>query len=272
MARLPAPPARSRAVRRAGRRGVPRRGVCGRPATPTASARRPRPARQRTSSWPENGAANWLSPACRSAVCSKRALRSPRVQFTRSDRSSRNCVSGTAEQQSGPQLRIADVGIEQHRAEPAVTVNDPVDGVALRLEHVVEAVFDQRGRGACRTCRRPGRACRATLGAGRTPARGGDAARPSRAPGRPTRSARCGTGSAGVVAAPPPGNLAPVDLEEAGIANQTGAGDVGVRDRHDSVRHKRPFWPNSSAAWNMTRSVFRICPIKHPKTNSMDRP
>ena len=134
MARLPAPPARSRAVRRAGRRGVPRRGVCGRPATPTASARRPRPARQRTSSWPENSAANWLSPACRSAVCSKRALRSPGVQFHQVGPVPRATASpGTAEQQSGPQLRIADVGIEKHRAEPAVTVNDPVDGVALRL-------------------------------------------------------------------------------------------------------------------------------------------
>ena len=41
------------------------------------------------------------------------------------------------------QRASGDVGIEQHRAEPAVTVNEPVDGVALRLEHVVEAVFDQ---------------------------------------------------------------------------------------------------------------------------------
>ena len=32
---------------------------------------------------------------------------------------------------------------EQHRAELAVAVNDPVDGLALRLEHVVEAGFDQ---------------------------------------------------------------------------------------------------------------------------------
>ena len=45
-------------------------------------------------------------------------------------------------QHSGPQLVVADVGIEQHGAEPAVALNDPVDGVALRLEHVVEAVFD----------------------------------------------------------------------------------------------------------------------------------
>ena len=42
-----------------------------------------------------NGPANWLSPACRSAVCSKRAFRSPRVQFARSDWPSRSCVSGT---------------------------------------------------------------------------------------------------------------------------------------------------------------------------------
>ncbi len=34
------------------------------------------------------------------------------------------------------------VGIEQHGAEPAVALNDPVDGVALRLEHVVEAFVD----------------------------------------------------------------------------------------------------------------------------------
>ena len=45
-------------------------------------------------------------------------------------------------QQSGPQLVVDDVGIEQHGAEPPVALNDPVDGVALRLEHVVEAVFD----------------------------------------------------------------------------------------------------------------------------------
>ena len=35
-------------------------------------------------------------------------------------------------QQSGPQLVVADVGIEQHGAEPAVALNDPVDGVAWR--------------------------------------------------------------------------------------------------------------------------------------------
>ena len=46
-------------------------------------------------------------------------------------------------QQSGAQLVVADVRIEQHGAEPAVALNDPVDGVALRLEHVVEAFFDQ---------------------------------------------------------------------------------------------------------------------------------
>ena len=46
-------------------------------------------------------------------------------------------------QQSGAQFVVADVRIEQHGAEPAVALNDPVDGVALRLEHVVEAAFDQ---------------------------------------------------------------------------------------------------------------------------------
>ena len=46
-------------------------------------------------------------------------------------------------QQTGAQLVVADAGIEQHGAEPAVALNDPVDGVALRLEHVVETVVDQ---------------------------------------------------------------------------------------------------------------------------------
>ena len=37
---------------------------------------------------------------------------------------------------------------------------------------------------------------------------------------------------------------------------KAGAGDVWVGDRQGSVRNKRTFWPNSSAAWNMTLSVF----------------
>ena len=45
-------------------------------------------------------------------------------------------------QQAGPQLGVADVGIEQHRAEPVGAVHDPVNGVALRFEQVVEVVFD----------------------------------------------------------------------------------------------------------------------------------
>ena len=43
-------------------------------------------------------------------------------------------------------------------------------------------------------------------------------------------------------------------------------------DRRGSVRKKRTFWPNSSAAWNMTRSVFRICQTKYPEPHFMDRP
>ena len=39
--------------------------------------------------------------------------------------------------------------IEQHGTEPAVALNDPVDGVALRLEHVVEPVSRLA---ASRTC------------------------------------------------------------------------------------------------------------------------
>ena len=61
-------------------------------------------------------------------------------------------------------------------------------------------------------------------------------------------------------------------LEEGGIANQAGPGDVGVGDRHGSVRNKGAFWLNSSAAGNMTRSVSRICPIQYAKPHSMDRP
>ena len=44
----------------------------------------------------------------------------------------------------------------------------------------------------------------------------------------------------GIVAASPQGDLASVGFEKAGIANQTGARDVGVGDRHGSVRNKRP--------------------------------
>ena len=80
-----------------------------------------------------NGEANWLSPACRPAVCSKRALRSPRVPVRQVELvlvQLRRLRHGR--QQSGPQLVVADVGIEQHRAEPAVAMNDPVDGLALR--------------------------------------------------------------------------------------------------------------------------------------------
>ena len=60
-------------------------------------------------------------------------------------------------------------------------------------------------------------------------------------------------------------------LEEGGIADQARAED-GVGDRHGSVRHKRPFWPDSSAAGNMTRSVSRICQIQYAKLHSIDRP
>ena len=44
-----------------------------------------------------------------------------------------------------------------------------------------------------------------------------------------------------VVGAPPQGDLAAVGLEEGGIADQAGAGDIGVGDRHGSVREKRAF-------------------------------
>ena len=40
------------------------------------------------------------------------------------------------------------------------------------------------------------------------------------------------------VAAPPQGDLAAAGFEKAGIANQTGARDVGVGDRHGFVRNK----------------------------------
>ena len=43
-----------------------------------------------------------------------------------------------------------------------------------------------------------------------------------------------------IVAAPPQGDLASVGFQKAGIANQTGARDVGVGDRQGSVRNKRP--------------------------------
>ena len=75
-----------------------------------------------------------------------------------------------------------------------------------------------------------------------------------------------------IVAAPPQGDLAAVGLEKAGFANQTGARDVGVGDRHGAVRNKRAFWLNSLVAWNVTHSMVRICPLKYLKPHSMDRP
>ena len=48
--------------------------------------------------------------------------------------------------------------------------------------------------------------------------------------------------------------------------------DAEHGDRYGSVRHKRPFWLNRSAAWNMTRSVFRIYQTKRSRPHSMDRP
>ena len=44
-----------------------------------------------------------------------------------------------------------------------------------------------------------------------------------------------------IVASPPQGDLASIGFKKASIANQTGARDVGVGDRHSSVRNKRSF-------------------------------
>ena len=44
-----------------------------------------------------------------------------------------------------------------------------------------------------------------------------------------------------IVVAPTPGDLASVGREKGGIANQAGAGNVRVGDRHGSVRNKRTF-------------------------------
>ena len=44
-----------------------------------------------------------------------------------------------------------------------------------------------------------------------------------------------------IVAAPPQGDFASIGFEKVGIANQTGARDVGTGDRQGSVRNKRSF-------------------------------
>ena len=44
-----------------------------------------------------------------------------------------------------------------------------------------------------------------------------------------------------IVAAPPQGDLTSIGFDKAGIANQTGARDVGIGDRQGSVRNKRSF-------------------------------
>ena len=53
-----------------------------------------------------------------------------------------------------------------------------------------------------------------------------------------------------------------------------GSGGGGRRRgrRPAPVRNKGAFWPNSSAAGNITRSVSRICQIQYAKLHSMDRP
>ena len=56
---------------------------------------------------------------------------------------------------------------------------------------------------------------------------------------RRTRVVRIFPNSENKVAAPPQGDLASAGLEKAGFANQTGSRDVGVSDRHGSVRNKR---------------------------------
>ena len=67
-------------------------------------------------------------------------------------------------------------------------------------------------------------------------------------------------------------DLASAGFEKAGSVNQTGARDVGVGDRHSSVKNKRSSWPNSLVAGNVTHSMFRICQIKHQKQYFMVRP
>ena len=185
----------------AGRRGVPPCGVRGRPRKRRQGrVRCLRPARRRTSSGSETArrtgsARRAARPSARSGPCGRPASSSPGRTGPLAV-----CSFGTVDSRRAAQLVVADVGIEQHGTEPAVALNDPVDGVALRLEHVVETIrrpASDCGRGACRTCRRLGRACRATPGAGSTPARGDGEGAPSCAPGRLTRCAHCGTGSAG---------------------------------------------------------------------------
>ena len=43
-----------------------------------------------------------------------------------------------------------------------------------------------------------------------------------------------------IVGAPPQGNLSSVGFEEGGIADQAGAGDVGVGDRHGFCQEQTP--------------------------------
>ena len=83
------------------------------------------------------------APAWRSAVCSKRAFRSPRVQFARSDWSSCSCASGTVDSSRARNSSSATSGSSSTAPSRRSALNDhPVDRVALRLEHVVEAVVD----------------------------------------------------------------------------------------------------------------------------------
>ena len=96
-----------------------------------------------------NGAANWFSPACRSAVCSKRAFRSPPRPARQVGLVLLQLRLRHGRQQSGPQLVVADVGIEQHGAEPAVALNDLAEEAFRNREapEVLEAVQQPVGVG-----------------------------------------------------------------------------------------------------------------------------
>ena len=64
-----------------------------------------------------------------------RPVRQLRVVFAK-------CLLGHHAHQSGAQFGVVDAGIEQHAPEGPVSQHDPVDGVALRLELLVQAAFD----------------------------------------------------------------------------------------------------------------------------------
>ena len=75
-----------------------------------------------------------------------------------------------------------------------------------------------------------------------------------------------------IVVAPTPGDLASVGREKGGIANQAGAGNVRVGDRHGSVRNKRSFLSTPSYDSSVSNRGGKVVDVDQCQGRSKIRP